>query len=250
MDDDEFKIPEEESQEIAEAPLKEFADVVSEVRKDPDICKGPATPDLEDALLGIRRAQEVLDHLKFGITKRRPDFAIDLEAGGAEAEKCRILNRLEELANWPHLLKSIEEKDPEFPAELLSAARDLAELKNDYKEEKFSVRFEIEPKVEKMVESLYAAGIREPYGLKYALAGLSDKERLRQCQPSAKPLGIRTENYDTTQRYAVGDTVYLKMMDDRTHLTSEDVGPIIGEVTGVPTEQDPMLRVDIAGDIE
>ena len=250
MEDDEFEVPEVECREIAEASLKDFADVIGEARKDPEFKMYKSAPDLEDALLGIRRAQEVLDHLKFGITKRRPDFAIDLEAGGAEAEKCRILNRLEELANWPHLMESIEKEDPEFPAELLSAARDLAELKKDYKEGKSWTRFEIKPKVEEMVESLYAAGIREPYGLKHALSGLFEKERLRMRLPSAKPLGIRTMDYDTTRRYTLGDTIYLRMLDDKTQLTNEDVGPLIGEVTGVPTEQDPMLRVDIAGEIE
>lgn len=239
---DEFEVPEEECREVAEAAIKEFSDAIGEAREDPEfkIYKRPTTDDLEDALLGIRRAQEALDHLRFGITKRRPDFALDLD--GEEAEKCRLLNRLEELASNPDLVGRLKDEDPEFPAALLEAAEELAVLKKDYRGGA-ARHWEVMTRVEEMIDALFKDGVRVPT-VKSGWAEFYERARLREA---IKPMKMQTLDYDTTQRYSLGAKVFIEFTDEKMRFTSKDTGSPAGVITKVPSEEDPMLAVEIVG---
>lgn len=237
-------VSEEEAQEVAEAALEQFGELIEQTKADPEgevrVLKAkPTTADLEEALLGIRRAQEVLDHLKFGVKRQRPGFALDFGPDGPEVEKTKLLHRLEDLAAHPKLIDDIANDDPDFPEAILEAARKVVDLRKARTQG--AMRWDVEPEIEKLIEKLYDDGVRDPYGMRGSLSALyAKKYRFKRGKPA--PMVVRTKDYDVTQRYKEGDVLYALIQDGQVRLTTQETPVRVGVVITPPSENDPHLE--------
>lgn len=205
----------------------------------------PDDSKVKEAMLGLEDAKERLFNninMKPPVKRERPSFAVDVQEGDVYADKAKILNRLEELANHEERLDLVRRQGA--PEELIEAARKVRALKREMRETALGLR-DFQATVRDIVEELYVRGVRVPDGLMAVKASVK-----KLTLPT-----VSTRDYDVTRKYNTVDEVYFKKVEMgdgmvKVFLTNEkqqsspDELPF-GYVTEPPSKAEPELKVAI-----